>query len=843
MSIKNFHIKGLTDQDVLASREKYGSNTTEFKKPNFILESLKKFLQDPLIIILLLVSSSIYFITGETADGIFLLFAILFVSLISLYQDTRSRNALEKLKAYTKPKCKVIRNGIISEIKIEEIVIGDSMLVEEGTSISADGIIVYSNDFSANEAILTGESFAVHKDKTQVDNQIFQGTTVASGMAIASITAIGTQTKLGKIGKSIEAIPEEKTALELKLNSFVKKMAFAGLVVFLIVLGLNYFKSYNIIDSLLKALTLALSILPEEIPVAFTTFMAIGAWRMMKKGIIVKQTKTVETLGSATVICIDKTGTITENKMTLAKIFSLKSQKVISSNGVLNNDEKNLIELAMFASEPIPFDPMEMALHNAYSKIISIDERLHFKMIHEYPLSGKPPMMTHIFKNKEGKQIIVAKGAPEALMNLSNLSEIEKQEIENAIISITTEGYRILGVAEANFNGNDFPKTQQEFQFTFKGLVSFYDPPKKNIHSVLQHFYTAGINVKIITGDYGLTTTSIAKQIGFHGFDKSITGNELMKLSEIDLKKAVSDNQIFTRMFPEAKLKIINALKSNGEIVAMTGDGVNDGPALKSAHIGIAMGERGTEIAKQTASLILVNDDLSTMVDAVAMGRRIYTNIKKAIQFVISIHIPIILIVFIPLALGWVYPNIFSPIHIAFLELVMDPTCSIVYENEPMEKNTMSQKPKPFSKSFFNIKELSTSILQGLMITVGLLLIYQYAIHQSANEDLTRTMVFTGLVTANIFLTLVNRSFYYSILTTFKYKNKLVSIIVSITIFITGLILFVPSITRFFQFQQLTTLQLIISIGIGFLSVIWYEFVKLYKRKYARLYKTVENIN
>lgn len=841
MSIKKIDIQGLSNKQVIESRSKYGSNITKFEKPNIILESLKKFLQDPLIIILLLVSSSIYFITGETADGIFLLFAILFVSLISLYQDTRSRNALEKLKAYTKPKCKVIRNGIITEIKTEEIVIGDSILVEEGIDISADGLIVYSNDFSVNEAILTGESFPVHKDKTQNNNQIFQGTTVTTGMAIATISAIGIQTKLGKIGKSIEEIVEEKTALELKLNSFVKKMASIGLVVFLIVLALNYIKSYNIIDSLLKALTLALSILPEEIPVAFTTFMAIGAWRMMKKGIIVKQTKTVETLGSATVICIDKTGTITENKMTLANIFGLKSKKITAPEVDLNSDEKELIELAMLASEPIPFDPMEVALHTAYSKMIAKGKRHHYKMIHEYPLSGKPPIMTHVYRNKEGKQIIVAKGAPEALMHLSNLSAIDEQEIEKVITTITTEGYRVLGVAEANFNESEFPKTQQEFQFIFKGLVAFYDPPKKNIHRVLQDFYKAGINVKIITGDYGLTTTSIAKQVGFKGFDQCITGDELMKLSDSELKKTVMEKQIFTRMFPEAKLKIINALKSNGEIVAMTGDGVNDGPALKSAHIGIAMGKKGTEIAKQTASLIIVNDDLSTMVDAIAMGRRIYTNIKKAIRFVISIHIPIVLIVFIPLALEWDYPSIFSPIHIAFLELIMDPTCSIVYENEPIEKNTMSQKPKPYSKSFFNIKELSTSILQGLMITIGLLVIYQYAVVNRASEDLTRTMVFTGLVTANIILTLVNRSFFYSILTTMKYKNNLVVLIISATLILTGLILFIPLINNFFQFEQLTISQLGISTGIGLLSVIWYELIKLYKRENARLSKFIEN--
>jgi Ca2+-transporting ATPase len=833
MSIKNFNIKGLSDEEVIHSRQQYGSNTSDYKKPNFLLESLKKLVQEPLIIVLLLVSSTIYFITGKTADALFLLFAILFVSVISLYQDTRSKNALEKLRNYTQPKCKVIRNGAIGEVDIEHLVVGDSLMVEEGTSICADGLITYSNDFTVNEAILTGESFSVHKDKTKKNNEIFQGTSVISGMAIATIFAIGTKTKMGIIGKSIEAIPEEKTALELKLKSFVKKMALIGFVVFLLVLGLNYFKSYEIINSLLKALTLALSVLPQEIPVAFTTFMALGAWRMMKKGIIVKQTKTVETLGSATVICIDKTGTITQNKMVLAKLFLLKANLITTVESINSDDEKELIKLAMFASEPIPFDPMEVALHQAYSKVFIKDERPHYKLIHEYTLSGVPPFMTHVFKNKQESQIIVAKGAPEGLLKFCNLTAKEKHTIENAIIAISSEGYRVLGVAKANFEGKELPKNQEDFEFNFIGLVSFYDPPKNKIKKVLQDFYKAGINVKIITGDYGLTTSSLAKQIGFIGYERMVTGDELMKLTTRELKKVVKENQIFTRMFPEAKLKIIKALKSNGEIVAMIGDGVNDGPALKSAHIGIAMGARGTEIAKQTASLILVNDDLSTMVDAVAMGRRIYNNIKKAIQFVISIHIPIILIVFIPLAFGWIYPSIFSPIHIAFLELIMDPTCSIVYENEPLEKNTMNQKPKPYSKSFFTNVEMFQSILQGVMITIGLLFIYQFAIQNGANEALTRTMVFTCLVTSNIFLTLLNRSFFYSIITTLSYENNLVGIVISITVIILGMILFIPPIRSFFEFEPLSISQLAISIGIGTLSVVWYEFVKLYKRKIA----------
>jgi P-type Ca2+ transporter type 2C len=830
MPANNFNINGLTDEQVIIAREKYGHNTLQYKKENGFLDALKSLVKEPMLI-LLLVASSIYFISGDSGDGIFMLSAIILVSAISLYQDSRSRNALEKLKNFTQPHCKVIRNGAVVEIKSEELVVGDSLMVEEGTSIAADGQIVHSNDFSVNESILTGESFAVSKDKNATDNFIFLGTSVAGGLAIATITTIGNETRLGKIGKSLEAIQEEKTPLELQINNFVKKMVIAGAIIFLIVWAVNYFQSYQLLDSLLKALTLAMSILPEEIPVAFTTFMALGAWRLMKLGIVVKQMKTVETLGSATVICTDKTGTITENKMSLAKIFILASNKISTTENLITDEEKEIITLAMWASEPIAFDPMELALHSAYQGIIKIDERPEYKMIHEYPLSGKPPMMTHVFENNNGKRIIAAKGAPEALMSISNVDDKQKQQIEEAIKIITTDGYRVLAVGEAIFEGNDFLPTQQEYKFNFKGIVGFYDPPKKNINKVMEDFYTAGIAVKIITGDNAATTSAIAKQIAFKGYEKSISGDELMKLNEADLKVVVANTNIFTRMFPDAKLKIINALKANNEIVAMTGDGVNDGPALKAAHIGIAMGKKGTEIAKQAASLILADDDLSKMVDAVAMGRKIYANLKKAIQYIISIHIPIVLTVFIPLALGWLYPNIFSPVHIIFLELIMGPTCSIIYENEPMEKNTMQQNPRPFTNTFFNWRELSTSIIQGLMIAAGTLIAYQYAVQQGYSEALTRTMVFTVLIAANIILTLVNRSFYYSIFTTMKYKNNLVLLIIGITIGITALLLYIKPFALFFGFVQLNVEQIGISAAIGFSSVIWYELVKLVKRK------------
>ncbi|WP_034923737.1 cation-translocating P-type ATPase [Gillisia sp. CAL575] len=829
MGINTFGIVGLNKEEVLSSRLKHGSNTIAFKKKNQILEALKSLLKEPMVL-LLLVASSIYFIVGDIGDGIFLAIAIVLVAAISLYQDSKSKSALDKLKKITKPHCKVIREGEVLTIGTEELVLRDSVMMEEGTTIPADAIIVHSNDFLVNESLLTGESFSIYKDKTEDNNLIYMGSYVTGGLAIASVSAIGIKTKLGEIGESVETIDQEKTPLEKQINNFVKKMIGGGAIVFIIVWILNFRSSLDLLDSFLKALTLAMSILPEEIPVAFTTFMALGAWRLMKQGVIVKQMKTVESLGSATVICVDKTGTITQNKMSLVSIYAAETKEYQDPKEPLNKAGKELIRISMWASEPIAFDPMEIALHEAYSDNFLVDERLEYKIIHEYPLGGKPPMMTHIFQNSKGEKIIAAKGAPEAFLEISNLDPEEKDEILKVIKHLAKKGYRLLGVGLADFNGDKWPKTQQEFQFSFKGLVAFYDPPKKNIEKVFQGFYKAGIKVKIITGDIAETSMAIAQEIGFEGYDKNMSGDELMELSDSEIQEVVLKTELFTRMFPEAKLRIINALKANGEIVAMTGDGINDAPALKAAHIGIAMGKKGTEIAKQAASLILLEDDLEKMIDAIAMGRRIYTNLKKAIQYIISIHIPIILIVAIPLMLGWIYPNIFSPIHIILLELIMGPTCSIVYENEPIEKDIMIKKPRLLSTTFFNWKELTTSVLQGLVITLGVLGIYQFSVSYGYDEYTTRTMVFTTLISANIFLTFINRSFYYSLLTTFRYVNKLIPLIIGITVGITLMLLFIAPITKFFEFQSLDIFQIIISVSTGFISVIWYELVKWRKR-------------
>ncbi|RRN76564.1 HAD family hydrolase, partial [Pseudoxanthomonas sp. SGD-10] len=419
------------------------------------------------------------------------------------------------------------------------------------------------------------------------------------------------------------------------------------------------------------------------------TFMALGAWKLMREGVIIKRSSVVETLGSTTVICTDKTGTITENSMQLKALFDYKSNQVFDEAHFNTPELSDLIEFAMWSSEPVPFDPMEKTLHQIYEQTQTEDHRKGFEMIHEYPLDGKPPMMTHIFENDSGSRIIATKGAPEAILAVCDLAENEKEILRGQISDFGNQGYRVLGVAKCNFEGSHFPEKQQDFNFEFLGFTVFYDPPKENIQQVFKKIYDAGIKVKVITGDNADTTNAIAKQAGIINLAPAVNGSEIVHYTEEELVELSEKTTLFTRMFPEAKLAMVKAFKKGGEVVAMLGDGVNDAPALKAAHIGVAMGHKGTEIAKASASLIITNDDLDKLITGIAAGRRIYANIKKAIQYIISIHIPIILTVSLPLFLGWIYPHIFTPVHVIFLELIMGPTCSIVYENEPMEKDTM----------------------------------------------------------------------------------------------------------------------------------------------------------
>ncbi len=819
--------QGLTAVQVQESRRKHGSNIAEQENSSVFGAVLLGIVKEPMFL-LLLITCVIYFTLGQMQDGIIMLAALLLVSGISLFPDYRSTNAVQALNKLAAPRAKVLRNGEEISIPAEDIVVGDIVALEEGIIIQADGIIILSNDLTVNQSTLTGESYAIAKSAT-ADKEVYKGTLVTSGGGRMQVTAVGRQTRFGQIGKSLSEVSVQQTPLQKQIHDFVRKMVIAGIAAFAVVVGFNLYLSGSFNQAFLQGLTLAMSILPEEIPVAFSTFQALGAYRLLKKNIIVKQPQYVETLGAATVICVDKTGTLTQNKMEIVHLFNAADDRSITLQDKAGLPLE-LLEYAMWSSETAPFDPMEKAIHSLYAQAATTDLRPFYQQVHEYPLGGVPPMMTHIFSKGEERTVIAAKGAPEAILRSSKLPDDKKAAYLAQSTAYARKGYRVLGVGKADGDYTTWPDAQEDFVFDFLGLVVFEDPIKPGTQATIHSFRQAGINVKMITGDYAETALAIAAQAGLDTSGQMLTGSEVMNMEEEHLQQQARDTDIFVRMFPEAKLKVVNALKAAGEIVAMTGDGVNDAPALKAAHIGVAMGKRGSEVARSAASLILVNDDLSSMTEAVALGRKIYDNLKKAIRYIISIHIPIILIVVLPLLLLWKFTSIFSPLHVIFLELIMGPTCSIIYENEPVEEGTMTRPPRKIKYTFLSFRQLVISILQGLAITAACLSIGYYYLKAGEDEATVRTVIFITLLFSNIFLTQLNRSFVFSVSKTIRYKNALVPLITGVTLLFIAVLLYLPAVRDLFKLHTLSLPMLATCIVTALVATAWLELVKLAAR-------------
>ena len=817
------NIKGLDEHVIPALQEQYGKNIFEKEDSGTFYRILWDIAKEPMFI-LLAIACSVYFFLGETNEGFMMAAAMVFVAAISIYQENKSAKALKALKQYTEPKVTVIRNGEEKVIDAENLVPGDVMVLEEGNNIPADALMIQANDLSINESIISGESLPVEKNLSEGHNNLFQGTTINSGKCIASVTAIGNQTALGKLGKAVAAYSPSKTLLQQQIGKFVQRLFFFGLSAFILIWLVNYLKTGSLTQSLLFGLTLAMAAVPEEIPVAFSSFMALGAYKMSKLGIISRQPQTIENLGAVTVICLDKTGTITENKMEVKMIYDFARDELMDTDKMQRYKDGTVLRYAMLASEKDPFDAMEKAIHEAWS-LYATDGSASLKQIYEYPLEGRPPMMTHVYQ-QENNKIIAAKGAAERILNVCKVDPVTESRINAYIKKLAEKIHRVLGVASAFHQDSELPLRQDAFNWKFEGLISLYDPPKKNIQKIFRQFYGAGINLKLLTGDYPETAINIADQTGMLGYQKYYTGNDVMRMNDEELRDTVRSFNLFARMFPEAKLKVIEALKANGEIVAMTGDGVNDGPALKAADIGIAMGKKGTEIARQASDLILTDDNIEKISEAILQGRKIFSNLKKAVRYIISIHIPIILTAALPLLFGWKYPNIFTPIHVIFLELIMGPTCSIFFEREPVEKEIMLLPPRDRKMGLFRDNELFISIVQGIVIAGGILVLYYFYMKADYSIEETRTIVFTTLVLSNIFLTFANRSFNENFAKTIFYKNNLAPWVVIISLLFLAAIHLVPFFNHLFLLTPIVKADFWLCAGVAFVSVMWFEVYK-----------------
>ena len=816
-------VPGLSSSEATRLLGLYGKNTLRTASRRGWIDVIVSVVKEPMFL-LLSGACLLYFLLGETRQGLLMLAAMGLVAAISVVQELRSARALEALRKYMAPRATVLRDGAYRSLSAEELVPGDVILLEEGERVPADARIFKSNDLSVDESLVTGESVPVDKSSMPEHNLLYQGTTVNSGTCYARVTGTGDDTVLGGLGRSVEGAQVPSTQLQRWIVRFVKAMALFGLSGFFIVWLVKYVHTGDMALSLLTGLTLAMSAIPEEIPVAFSSFMALGAYRMAAQGIIVRHPRIVENLGAVSVICLDKTGTLTENRMQVRSVYDAVTgtQEEWRKGGPFT--DSRVLWFARLACEAEPFDAMEKAIVEAFGKRTGAHDYLSLSMVHEYPLSGRPPMMTHVYEGPGGR-VVAAKGAPERVLQVCRMTASERQEWQRRANGFGNSGYRVLGICSAVHKG-DYPAEQDGFDWTFEGLAAIFDPPKDNLKKVFGQWRDAGIAVKILSGDYPGTVMNIARLAGLDSDLQSLTGEEVMALSSTDLAARMRDTQIYARMFPDAKTRVIEALKAEGEIVVMSGDGVNDGPALRSAHVGMAMGEKGTELAREAADLVIADDNLERITEAIQYGRTIRNNLGKAIRYLVSIHIPIILTASLPLLLGWRIPTIFLPIHIIFLELIMGPTCSIFYEREPMEKDVMQPAGKPAGAGLFRGRELPVTLALGIFAACGLLALYYFFMREGYTLAYTRTIVFLTLVMDNILLTFAGRSFTKTVRTTSGYRNSLAVPVLVMSVLFICFIYFVPFGRKLFELTDIFPEHALLVIGVSLVSVGWFEVYK-----------------
>jgi P-type Ca2+ transporter type 2C len=834
---------GLTSAEAARILAEEGPNELPSSKQRGYLRIALDVMREPMFL-LLVACGAIYLMVGDLQEALMLLAFVFFVMGITLYQESKTERALEALRDLSSPRALVIRDGTQQRIAGRDVVRGDIIVLAEGDRVPADALVLECSSLSTDESLLTGESLAVRKisgDASSPSVQpggddipfVYSGTLVVRGTGIASVVATAQLSAIGKIGKALQTVSAEPTSLQRETGRLVKVLAVAvlGLCALLIL-------AYGVargawLEGVLAGLTLAMAVMPNELPVVLTIFLALGAWRLSRTQVLARSAPVVETLGSATVICVDKTGTLTLNRMT---VTALHSNGVLRNIGDFRNDPPpdtfhDLVEFSILASQRDPFDPMERAIKDFGEEYLARTEHLHadWRLEREYPLSPELLAMSHVWRALEGADyVIAAKGAPEAVADLCHFSLEQQNEMMTAVTRMADDGLRVLGVARSYFRQPGLPGEQHDFNFEFLGLVGLADPVRPTVAPALRDCYRAGIRMVMITGDYPGTARSIARQIGLAHPDQVITGPELDVMNEEELQGRIKTANIFARVVPEQKLRLVQALKANGEIVAMTGDGVNDAPALKSAHIGIAMGGRGTDVAREASDLVLLDDDFASIVRAVRMGRRIFDNLKKAMAYLLAIHVPIAGMSLIPVLFNW--PLLFMPIHIAFLHLIIDPACSIVYEVEPAESEAMNRPPRDPREPLFSKRVLLLSTLQGLGVLAMLLAVFGVCLSRGQGELEARTLAFTTLIIANLGLMMTNRSWSSTFGTILRAPNAALWWVAGGAVVFLGLVLNVPFLREIFRFSVLHPIDLIICLSAGVVSMIWFEFFKMFSR-------------
>jgi len=846
----NEPLAGLTETEAQARLKSEGYNELPRTEQRTFLRIVLNVLREPMLA-LLLGAGFIYLLLGDIEEAVILLIFASLSMAITVIQEARTERVLEALRDLTSPRALVIRDGKRRRISGREVVRGDLVVLAEGDRVPADAVIVEGRDVQTDESLLTGESVSVRKrpaDSIPVDQPrpggddqpfTYSGSLVVRGSCIARVTATGPRSEIGKIGQSLGSVETEPPRLQHQTARLVRLCALGGAAVSVLAVLLYGTLRGGWLNALLAGLAIGMSMLPEEFPVVLTVFMAMGAWRISKARVLTRRAAAIETLGSATVLCTDKTGTLTENRMAVAEL-RLPNRRALRTRDIpatgLPQEFRKLTAHALLASEPAPFDPMEKAFHAFARETLQAADGLpgsDWTPAHSYGLRPDLLAVSQLWQRPDAAEFLVAaKGAPEAIARLCGLSEPETKAMKQNVDAMAAEGLRVLGVAEALHKGVAFPPSQNEFDFRFLGLVGLADPLRPSVPGAVRECRSAGIRVVMVTGDYPITARAIAREAGLDA-SEVLTGEDIRKLDDAALAQRAKVVCVFARIMPEQKLRLVQALKADGEIVAMTGDGVNDAPSLKAAHIGIAMGGRGTDVAREASSIVLLDDDFASIVTTIRLGRRIYDNLRKAMGFIFAVHVPIAGLALMPLIFG--LPIIFSPIHIAFLEMVIDPACSLGFEAEIDERDVMQRPPRAPDTPLFSWPLIAWSVLQGALAFAVVALVFVTALRRGMPQDEARALAFFSLVLSIISLILVNRSFSTSLLSAFRRPNPALAWILLAVVTILGLSLLWSPAAALFRFGPLHGDDLMVTVGAGAATLLALEWLKPMWRERLRL--------
>jgi len=861
-------VPGLSEPEAAVRLKQEGYNELASSNRRRIWAIAWETVQDP-IFLLLGGGGIIYWILGDLQEALILLGFVFFITGISLYQEGKTEHALEALRDLSSPRALVIRDGQRQRIAGREVVREDILVLAEGDRVPADAIVLSCTHLSTDESLLTGESLPVRKVAVATDAGgkvemarpggdelpfVYAGTLVVQGQGMVQVRAIGAQTEMGKIGNALQNVKPEITPLQREMHRLVNRLLGIALALCVAIVIIYGFTRGDWLKGVLAGITLAMAILPNEFPVVVTIFLALGAWRISQHHVLARRASAVETLGSATVLCVDKTGTLTLNQMAVQQLYPHNPENKPYDVGLhpqepLPEAVHELVEFCILASQRDPFDPMEKAFKQLGDHYLAHTEHLHkdWKLLREYPLSPHLLAMSHVWQSADGEQYeVAAKGAPEAIADLCHFTPQQQTILAAQVSKMAEQGLRVLGVAKASLldapptflpphpslQPDHLPDEQHDFPFQFLGLVGLSDPVRPTVAAAIQECYTAGVRVVMITGDYPVTAQTIARQIGLLQMGAIMTGAELDQMSDAELQQRIQSTNIFARAVPEQKLRLVNALKAKGEIVAMTGDGVNDAPALKSAQIGIAMGERGTDVAREAAALVLLDDDFSSIVQAVKLGRRIFDNLRKAMAYLLAIHIPIAGMSLIPVLFK--LPLVLLPVHIAFLHLIIDPACSIVLEAEPAEPSVMQRPPRNSKEPLFGRKTIGLALLQGLGILAIVLVIFVITLYRGQGELDARALTFTTLILANLVLILSERSSSRLSLKVLQSPNAALWWVIGGGLGFLALVLYVPFLRHLFSFSSLHPIDLAICLAGGSISLLWFEALKFLNKSIAK---------